>query len=135
MAIQVVAWLVTQHHAGLQTRLIKDRARADTHGRLMHIEIVAHAVARAVAVLEVIAPAWSARQRINDVSGDVHGEDELVDGYVALQHARKAAALLGRRRAKVERARHVRRAKGKVCLLYTSPSPRDKRQSRMPSSA
>ena len=25
--------------------------------------------------------------------------------------------------------------KGKLCLLYTSPSPRDKRQSRMPSSA
>ena len=25
--------------------------------------------------------------------------------------------------------------KGEVCLLYTSPSPRDKRQSRMPSSA
>ena len=25
--------------------------------------------------------------------------------------------------------------KGRVCLLYTSPSPRDKRQSRMPSSA
>ena len=25
--------------------------------------------------------------------------------------------------------------KAKVCLLYTSPSPRDKRQSRMPSSA
>ena len=24
---------------------------------------------------------------------------------------------------------------GKLCLLYTSPSPRDKRQSRMPSSA
>ena len=27
------------------------------------------------------------------------------------------------------------KARGKVCLLYTSPSPRDKRQSRMPSSA
>ena len=26
-------------------------------------------------------------------------------------------------------------AKDKICLLYTSPSPRDKRQSRMPSSA
>ena len=26
-------------------------------------------------------------------------------------------------------------AEGMVCLLYTSPSPRDKRQSRMPSSA
>ena len=28
-----------------------------------------------------------------------------------------------------------RNANGWVCLLYTSPSPRDKRQSRMPSSA
>ena len=26
-------------------------------------------------------------------------------------------------------------ARGSACLLYTSPSPRDKRQSRMPSSA
>ena len=26
-------------------------------------------------------------------------------------------------------------SKGNICLLYTSPSPRDKRQSRMPSSA
>ena len=32
---------------------------------------------------------------------------------------------------------HIHKAKGQVntCLLYTSPSPRDKRQSRMPSSA
>ena len=30
---------------------------------------------------------------------------------------------------------HVPRAKKWDCLLYTSPSPRDKRQSRMPSSA
>ena len=30
---------------------------------------------------------------------------------------------------------HVLRAKINICLLYTSPSPRDKRQSRMPSSA
>ena len=29
----------------------------------------------------------------------------------------------------------VRRKKKYICLLYTSPSPRDKRQSRMPSSA
>ena len=29
----------------------------------------------------------------------------------------------------------VHKADGSVCLLYTSPSPRDKRQSRMPSSA
>ena len=32
---------------------------------------------------------------------------------------------------------HIAKKDGKpwVCLLYTSPSPRDKRQSRMPSSA
>ena len=30
---------------------------------------------------------------------------------------------------------HPERAKSLACLLYTSPSPRDKRQSRMPSSA
>ena len=29
----------------------------------------------------------------------------------------------------------IERAKDYACLLYTSPSPRDKRQSRMPSSA
>ena len=40
---------------------------------------------------------------------------------------------------KCERAAHVdhgiARAQAQGCLLYTSPSPRDKRQSRMPSSA
>ena len=30
---------------------------------------------------------------------------------------------------------HIGHALNKICLLYTSPSPRDKRQSRMPSSA
>ena len=30
---------------------------------------------------------------------------------------------------------NISRAAGRTCLLYTSPSPRDKRQSRMPSSA
>ena len=29
----------------------------------------------------------------------------------------------------------LKRAMDDICLLYTSPSPRDKRQSRMPSSA
>ena len=29
----------------------------------------------------------------------------------------------------------MRKGKKRTCLLYTSPSPRDKRQSRMPSSA
>ena len=30
---------------------------------------------------------------------------------------------------------HFNKSKSKACLLYTSPSPRDKRRSRMPSSA
>ena len=34
-----------------------------------------------------------------------------------------------------ERFKFLRRRQGSGCLLYTSPSPRDKRQSRMPSSA
>ena len=46
-------------------------------------------------------------------------------GKTTLQAADRAAEILERRRA------HVLG----VCLLYTSPSPRDKRQSRMPSSA
>ena len=29
----------------------------------------------------------------------------------------------------------INKFRSKICLLYTSPSPRDKRQSRMPSSA
>ena len=43
-----------------------------------------------------------------------------IDPSVASVYANKAAALSGQ---------------GRSCLLYTSPSPRDKRQSRMPSSA
>ena len=38
----------------------------------------------------------------------------------------------GKRRKALYRIRSVQRF---LCLLYTSPSPRDKRQSRMPSSA
>ena len=30
---------------------------------------------------------------------------------------------------------NIKVLRGELCLLYTSPSPRDKRQSRMPSSA
>ena len=35
----------------------------------------------------------------------------------------------------IEIAKDQLRAEGKPCLLYTSPSPRDQRGSRMPSSA
>ena len=51
------------------------------------------------------------------------------DNYVVDESARKIAETVIKTQAKV---------KGPIplpCLLYTSPSPRDKRQSRMPSSA
>ena len=38
-------------------------------------------------------------------------------------------------KAKLEKARYRVQEEYRSCLLYTSPSPRDKRQSRMPSSA
>ena len=45
------------------------------------------------------------------------GVEELIDRY------------------EIERDLFIELIKGMDCLLYTSPSPRDKRQSRMPSSA
>ena len=57
----------------------------------------------------------------------------------AVTHRLENVALLGAVAALANAARayvaDVGRAWADVCLLYTSPSPRDKRQSRMPSSA
>ena len=47
----------------------------------------------------------------------------------------KSYPLLVKQVAREESIYLVNYAMNKVCLLYTSPSPRDKRQSRMPSSA
>ena len=35
----------------------------------------------------------------------------------------------------LERVRSIRASERRICLLYTSPSPRDAHESRMPSSA
>ena len=37
--------------------------------------------------------------------------------------------------ARLDLSNKLESARSQICLLYTSPSPRDKRQSRMPSSA
>ena len=114
LAVEVVAGLVADYHARLEARLVERNARADAHRRLVYVQKVAHAVARAVAVLEVVAPARRACKRINHIARRVVREDEAVNGNVALQHPRKAPALLGGRCAKVQRARHIRGAKGEV---------------------
>ena len=61
--------------------------------------------------------------------------DQLLSMMEALQEQ-----IAGDERAQKEEARVRRKLSGStetgyLCLLYTSPSPRDKRQSRMPSSA
>ena len=47
----------------------------------------------------------------------------------------KAALANWRERTGHKEAEAITKAASSSCLLYTSPSPRDKRQSRMPSSA
>ena len=59
-------------------------------------------------------------------AGDVELSDITVDAN------QKAAVMLG---AEGPGLTEQAMANAKICLLYTSPSPRDKRQSRMPSSA
>ena len=51
----------------------------------------------------------------------------------ALEVVHQAAEAAAEGGGAASRERHVGR--GKICLLYTSPSPRDQRGSRMPSSA
>ena len=77
---------------------------------------------------EVLEP--SARDVAAGVTGDrVHPEHDDVDDEddVAQTEAEAAGTVLG-----VER---LDRIPGVDCLLYTSPSPRDRQKSRMPSSA
>ena len=47
----------------------------------------------------------------------------------------KIEAILGSLNSEINAAENLETTLVRTCLLYTSPSPRDKRQSRMPSSA
>ena len=60
-----------------------------------------------------------AQLSVTDVS-DYTGFPEIMDGRVKTLHPKVHGGILGRRG---------------TCLLYTSPSPRDRQKSRMPSSA
>ena len=67
----------------------------------------------------------------------VHSEFSVVDGIVRISDLIKRVAKLGQPAVALTDLSNlfglIKFYKG--CLLYTSPSPRDKRQSRMPSSA
>ena len=63
-----------------------------------------------------------------------YDESEVVCGAAAEAFAARDYAELGRLVDESHRLT-VEKLGNTICLLYTSPSPRDKRQSRMPSSA
>ena len=72
---------------------------------------------------------WAAKIGMNLQSSTLK-DDETGEPF-HIQQARQIRAY----RAAWKEAGHSRTPRVSVCLLYTSPSPRDKRQSRMPSSA
>ena len=61
--------------------------------------------------------------------------DSLSAEEAARAHRSTRSAVVAASSADSESPRRVHSPKPRNCLLYTSPSPRDKRQSRMPSSA
>ena len=84
------------------------------------------AVAQPLLVAAALATAWSVDPKIFSQADLLagHSVGEIAAGAAAGAFSAEAAMVLVR-----ERGRAM------ACLLYTSPSPRDKRQSRMPSSA
>ena len=78
------------------------------------------------------------------MSAALQNVSDLNDAYKNFRATRsamfsKAEEKKAKKRDKKEKKKEKKKAKKKEkkknCLLYTSPSPRDKRQSRMPSSA
>ena len=82
--------------------------------------IAALPLARSAILPQITVSADIAKNEINDDTSGAFGDGSL--GASITQFVYNPTAW-----------RSVKKAK--VCLLYTSPSPRDKRQSRMPSSA
>ena len=58
---------------------------------------------------------------------------KFTDATATAEEISAIDAVIGDERAVIHE--HERLVRAGTCLLYTSPSPRDKRQSRMPSSA
>ena len=90
----------------------------DVVGETMPIYLVPHT-----------KPVSRAPKQFVDMQNDVTAagiEMTTREGFESIEHVKRYTALgFGTDQGKT----------GNICLLYTSPSPRDKRQSRMPSSA
>ena len=59
------------------------------------------------------------------------------DDFLKVRETLTRIGVASRKEKKIYQSCHILHKQGRyyLCLLYTSPSPRDKRQSRMPSSA
>ena len=76
-----------------------------------------------------IDPAESIRNEMGDISSvEVFNNQVLVAVYIRPQKTKSGIIL-------TNQTTDEDRYQSKVCLLYTSPSPRDRQKSRMPSSA
>ena len=73
-------------------------------------------------------------QSVQDGVAAVHERVAVTEPGMNRHEAANSAEQSGSKRRETEEERAHRERK-QACLLYTSPSPRDKRQSRMPSSA
>ena len=105
--------------------VIRDRnvsAPAVDHDLAGVLQAIATAVPGVVASIMVINDVLD-----GNISGVVLDPDEPGGGYVAEQELAPGVVYLVLGVGKL--------GVGKLCLLYTSPSPRDRTRSRMPSSA
>ena len=62
-------------------------------------------------------------------------EDEIKSSMVTYEKDKAAFIAQVKEQLRLAAIQREKAAEQRACLLYTSPSPRDKRQSRMPSSA
>ena len=93
VAVLVVSRLVGEHIARLQGHLAVLDARADADGAFVDVEVRAHAVARAVPVVEPLFPEELARERVEREARGALGEDGRVERDDALEDERVRFAL------------------------------------------
>ena len=82
-------------------------------------------------VVAPVSPGTTTGGRAGDSGGIGPARTSTLSSFFDGDRPRRSAAILARNSARDFSRAEARRS----CLLYTSPSPRDKRQSRMPSSA
>ena len=78
------------------------------------------------------------QKQINELAASISSKDEfLKEGYKFLKKDRlnSVSAFYVKLIEDLDSYTAVKKATKKACLLYTSPSPRDRQKSRMPSSA